>query len=120
MKWMTITDAAQALHVSRQRVHNLANRGLLVDEYRNRGRVRVVTAASVQARIEEQARPFGCLRIAEVANRLDKPESTVSNWVAEGHLPSTMKAGVRWVPVTALSNFTPPPLGRRPKETASA
>lgn len=117
---MTVTEASQALHVSRQRVHNLADRGLLVDEYRNRGRVRVISAASVQRRLEEQERPFGCLRISEVANRLDKPESTVSNWVHDGLLPSTLKAGIRWVPVTALASFTPPPLGRRPKETSPA
>lgn len=56
------------------------------------------------------------LSTTTVAARLDVDDSTVRLWCRQGLFPSAQQVGGSWViPASALSNFTPPKMGRPAK-----
>jgi len=92
MSYMTVTEAADRLGVSRQAVLKAINSGSLPSRAQvEHGRVvrYLVTAEGVSARIAAQARPTGFLSVREVAERLGAGKSSVGRWIASGRLPAT-------------------------------
>ena len=120
MSYMTVTETADRLGVSRQAVLKAINSGSLPSRAEvERGRVvrYLVAAEGVSARIAAQSRPTGFLSVSEVAARLDAGTSSVCRWIASGRLPATKVGGSHLIDPSDIVAFASP--GRTGSERGS-
>ena len=121
MSYMTVTETADRLGVSRQAVLKAINSGSLPYKAEvERGRVvrYLVVDESVSARIAGQARPTGFLSVSEAAARLDAGTSSVCRWIASGRLPATKVGGSHLIDPSDIVAFESP--GRTGSERSFA
>lgn len=123
MTGISPADAAQALGVSRQRVHALIQRGKL-NAWRGRDGRWQIDPASVAERAdaEPSARdafeplPTGTVDVAAAADKLGVSTSTVLSWISAGRLPAE-RVGRRWaIRPRDLRRVERPRAGRPPVE----
>jgi|GEM_PF-1716873 len=116
-KLMSAADAAVALGISRQRIHQLVKERRLTG-LRDRTFL-YVPVAEVEAMREQRARgrgvPPGMLTKDEVADRFGVAPRTVQDWYSNGSLPGVM-APSRMLAFKAedVEAFSPPRRGRPP------
>lgn len=119
MSLLTVTETAERLGVTRQRVAALIAEGKLRGCVRTRDRghralwlVPSTEVAARQADLDKPVRPAGHLDTAEVGALFGRSAETVREWITAGHLPSVERQGRLWVPESAVKAFEPPRRGR--------
>lgn len=119
MTYITVTEAAQRLGVSRARVHQLIDDNKLPSMAAMHGarRIRLVPEAAVNDRTRNLpgADP-GYLTINDAAAAVDRSPETLRKWIKQGRLPAVKQYGLWMVSRTDLNTINPPRRGRPRKD----